>query len=64
MTFSIGTTPAAASPPVTASNTRPETGERRAPHVAERRKDGVLGERAGLAGIGDRVVGDGHGRGV
>ena len=54
MTFSMGTTPAAASPPVDGLEDGPEAGRpaRRA-DVAERGEDGVLGERAGLAGVGD-----------
>ena len=57
MTFSIGTTPAAASPAATAVEDLAEAPERDARDVAERGDDGVLGERAGLTGIGDRKVG-------
>ena len=37
---------------------RPEAAQRGPRHVAERREDGVLGEGAGLAGVGDDI---GHG---
>ena len=61
MTFSIGTTPAAAVPLVDRLEDGPEAPERGALDVAERGEDGVLGEGAGLAGIGDDI---GHGGGV
>ena len=59
MTFSIGITPAAASPAGDRLEDRPEAADRRAGHVAEGRQHGVLGERARLSGIGDGRCGHG-----
>ena len=53
MTFSMGTTPAAGGAGGDRLEDRPEAAERHALDVAERGEHGVLGERAGLAGIGD-----------
>ena len=60
MTFSMGTTPAAARPARDRLEDGPEAAERGALDVAERREDGVLREGARLAGIGDDI---GHGGG-
>ena len=57
MTFSIGTTPAGGSPAATASKTARKLPSGVRGDVAERGQDGILGERAGLAGVGDRQSG-------
>ena len=60
MTFSMGTTPAAAVPLATASKTARKLPSGVRVDVAERGEDGVLGEGARFTGIGDDI---GHGGG-
>ena len=55
MTFSMGTTPAAAVPLGDRLEDRPEAPERGPLDVAERGEDGVLREGARFTGIGDDI---------